>query len=694
MKKLFNLIFISLFSLLFFMVFLIYREQDISNMHNLFGFTNQYENGDIYFPDPLSEEQQNQVIQKVKAITEGHEIVVAFTHYEGPAEKTDHFHYYVNGEDDFIQQMVPSSVNIPANFSNSFSYLTTNFKDPNQAAIPFFTFYQDATYSIYPMADLMDSPEAMRFGFTYFFRDKVDSSYFESLFSSEFKEFQGEHQIVHHNAYNSNQALLKNTIYISLIVLALSITFVLFQISNALKEIAVLKLNGHQLKDILLYLFRKNIFLATSFAIVIPSILTIISFQTINERILKFLTQVLSINFLLVVCYVLIVLLSMFIIRYVRLSDLLKNKNINQLLTHFIYGALILTSIFVLPIINTSIEKLIGVGPYYLEQKSALKEAGSVYSIQEINDPKREWEFNQMDYAIGANNERNEEHIEIYNTLDSMDLIYRMSSNTIGGSNWDDEAMYLLYQINEKYFEEQAFYVNHEKISVADKRAINVFMDRNTAKKEDWRMDQFTQLKNVEIVIYLFDQTDYVSYDQEDYRNYDNEQAPIFVYTTHPEAFEPNITAGGIYFDEHRMKETEEYLNAVGVGEHLVFRSSKEEQEKLFTDFLYTVRLELLTFLPGVLCLIVLFIAFRRFYLIANQKKWQVLKSVGFRIFDLTDGYLVELVLLNLLIVVIQYIFLRSILWESVGLLVFLSLVNYLLMNRASKRVKINSLRG
>src|SRR5699024_4776232 len=178
--------FILLFILLFFMFFLIYREQDISNMHNLFGLTNQYENGDIYFPNPLSEEQQNQVIQKVEAITEEHDVIVIFTHYEGPAEKIVHFQYYVSGRDNFVQHMVPSSVNISTNFSKSSYYLTTDSKDPNQAVIPFFSFYQDAIYSIYSMPDLMDNSEAMRFGFTYFFKDKADRSSLENLFSSEF----------------------------------------------------------------------------------------------------------------------------------------------------------------------------------------------------------------------------------------------------------------------------------------------------------------------------------------------------------------------------------------------------------------------------------------------------------------------------------------------------------------------------
>lgn len=690
MKKLFNIIFISLFSLLFFMFFLIYREQDISNMHNLFGFTDQYENGGIYFQNPLSEEQQSLVIQKAERITEEHDVVVMFTHYEGPTEKTKHFQYYVSGKNDFIQEMTPSSVDIPPDFSKNTTYLTTDFKDSNPKAMPFFSFYKDATYSVYPMTNLIKKPEAMRFGFTYFFTDKEDSNYFEDLFSTTFKEYNGEHQIVHHEAYNSDQALLENTIYISLIVLALSTTFVLFQISIALKEIAILKLNGYQLKDILLYLFKENTFLTTLYAIIIPLVWTPISFQTINERVLQFLIQVLSISLLLVGFYILIVLLSMFIIRYVRLSDLLKNKNINQWLTHFIYGTLILTSIFVLPIINASVEKLIAVVPYYLEQQSNFKEAGDVYSIQEINDPKREWEFNQMDYAVGEDNKQNEKHIEIYNDLENMDAIYQMSPNIIGGSNWDDEAMYLLYQVNDKYFEEQAFYLDQDKIKVADKQAINVFMDRETAQREDWRVDQFTLLENVEVSIHLFDQVDYVVYDQEDYRNYDNEQAPIFVYTTHPEAFEPNITSGDVRFDGKKIRETKEYLDEKGIGEHLTFRSSKEEQEKLFEDFVYTIRVELMTVLPGLLCLIVLFIAFRKFVLLANQNEWRILKSVGFRTFDLTNGFLMELVLLNLFVVTTQYVFLGTILWGSVSLLVFLSLVSYLSMNQASKRIKIN----
>lgn len=690
MKKLFKIIFIALFSLLFFMVFLIYRELDLSNMHNLFGLANQYENGNIYFPNPLSEEEQNEVLQKAEILTEAQDVMIVFTHYEGPSEKINHFQHYVSGGDDLVQQMVPTSVNIPTNFSRGSSYLTTDRKDSDQEALPFFSFYQDGTYSIYPISALKENQEAMRFGFTYYFENPADSRHFERLFSSAFEDFNGEHQNVSHFAYDSDQALIDDTIYIMIIMLALSITFVLFQISNGLNEIAILKLNGYQLKDILLYLFKENFILVSIFALGVPVTLALLFFQAINERVFQFLGQVLSISLLLVCIYALIILLSLFIIRFVRLSDLLKNKNINHLLTHFTYGALILTSIFVLPIINTSIQELTGVLPYYLEQLNAFKEVGDVHRIEGMNDPDRKWEFNQLDYGAGVDNERNEKHFEIYQSLEKSEAIYRMSSNLIGAGDWEDPTMYLLYQVNEKYFEEQAFYIDGEKIHVQDKQVINVLMDQETAQKEEWRADHFTRLADVEVTVYLFDELDYIPYDQEDYRNYDNKQAPIFVYTAHPEAFEPNISASGVYFDGEQMKETENYLNTVGIGEHLIFRSTKEEEKLLKEQFFYAVRMELMRFLPGLLSLIVLLIAFGKFVLLANRKKWQILKSVGYRMFDRTKGYLFQLLLLNVLVIVAQYVFLGTILWGSIVLLVFLSLCSYLLMNRASQKIKIN----
>src|SRR5690625_4536046 len=250
--------------------------------------------------------------------------------------------------------------------------------------------------------------------------------------------------------------------------------------------------------------------------------------------------------------------------------------------------------------------------------------------------------------------------------------------------------MYLLYKINEKYFGEQAFYMDGEKIQILDKQSINVLMDQETAQKEEWYADHFTRLTDVDVVIYLYEEADYISYDQEDYRNYENKQAPIFVYTSHPEAFEPNITAAGVYFDGEQMKETEDYLNAVGIGEHLIFRSTKEEEKLLTEQFFYTVRMELMRFLPGLLSLVVLFVAFGKFVLLAKQKKWQVLKSVGFRTTDLTKDYLFQLILLNIIVIVSQYVLLDTILWGSVGLLVFFSLCSYFLLNQASIRIKIN----
>lgn len=692
MKRIFKIIFISLFSLLFLLVFMIYREQDLSNMYNLFGFTGEYENGDIYFNQPLSDQEKEQVIQKIQTITDENEVAVVFGYYEGTDEKTDHFHYYVSGNNTFIEDMVPLSTPLANDFSKGNRYLTTESDDVSEETIELFSFYQDAEYTLYPIQYIIEQPEAMKFGFTYYFNAAQDQKFYADLFDTAFEEFDIQNQSVHQHEYDSQQALKKNMMYISIIMLTISMLFILFQISDSLKEIAILKLNGYRLKDMLSYLFKDFILLNAAFSILIPMVLTFLFFRTINQRVLQFLGQLLLMSVLLASLYVVMVLVGILLVKYIQLSHLLKNKNINQSLSHFAYITLIATSILLLPIMSDSIQRVATAIPYYVEHASQLKQIEDVHYIQTFEDPNRAWEFNQMDYIMGNENERNNKQIEVYNHLDELNVLYRMSPVFLGGNEEESETVYLAYQMNQKAFNLQNFFVDGEKIEVENNQSINVFMDSDTYQKEAWRVDNFTSLVNVEVDVYLFDAYDMISFDLEEYQNFDNVKAPIFIYTTHPLSFEPTITSDGVYFDGQFLSQIEVYFKEVGLDEVVTLGTMKEEHQKLTDDFLYTLRTEGMLLLPGLLCLTVLFISFRKFVFLANERKWTILKSVGYRTVDLTSEYLLELVLLNVLILLVQFAFFQDIQWFSIGLLVAFSGMSYLLMNWTSHQLEIKRL--
>lgn len=692
MKKLFKVIFISLFSLLFFMVFLIYRENDLSNMHNLFGLPTDYQNGNVYFNQPLSEEEQERVIQKVKNITSEQDVIVIFNYNEMIEDRVVDFNYYVSGDNAFVEELVPLSEILNDNFSDNMKYLSTAQDKHDENQIEIFSFYNDADYTIYPIDYIFSQTEALNFGFNYYFVNEQDFTYFSNLFDSEFQEFNIQLQIGSYHQFDSQSALVSSVIYISFIMFALSIIYVLFQTSYSLKEIAVLKLNGYRIKDIISYLFKDTIQMNFVFAFLIPVLLIFIVFQTINLRIVRFLGVTILFSFLIAIFYFLAVLVGVVLVKYISLNHILKDRNINKRLANVAYITLILTSAFVLPMMSQSFQKLMSVGPVYVEISRNLRQMETIHYIKDLNNPNREWEFNSHDYFMDNTNEQNDKQAAIYHELDELGYIYRLDSQIIAGNDIDADNLYLSYSINQKYFNEQFFSINGQEIHVANDNAINVFMDVETFKNDQWGPENFTRLSNADVEIYLFDYVDYLPFDQEDYRDYSNASAPIFIYTTHSSAFMPSLTSGGIYFSGENMPELSNYLKKADMVDYLIFASLKDDREKLTEDLLYTLRQELMTTLPGLLCIIVLFISFRKFVLISNTKKWMIFRSIGYRRFDITKEYLVELVLLNAIINLIHFVVIQTVNIFTASLLLVLSVVSYIILNRAVKKLKINRL--
>lgn len=434
-KRLFYLVFISLFSLLFFVVFLIYREQDESNMFNLFGFTGQYENGQINFSQPIRGSTQREVIDRVKQITANEEVAVVFSLYEGPTDKIRDFRYFVSDRDGVVDEMLPEEVQVSPNFSQSQHYVTTDRTDQSEQAQYFQTFYTGADYHLYPIDAVVDYPEAMNFSFTYYFEDSADQKYYQDLFLDAFRDFDVQYSQVEHYEYEGNQALKAQMIYLSVIMLAISMVFILFQISNHLKNIAVLKLNGYYLKDITSHLFKSYVMANFMLAIVIPLIWTAVFFRAFNPRILTFISHLLILSLSLALLYLLALIIGVFLIKIIRLSHLLKNKNINEILTNFAYVTLILTGILVLPIISQSVEKATLAIPYYLEHAGRFSQIQDIYFVDSFHDPDRAYEFNDLDAILDAENEMNERHYQIYQDFVEHDLIYRAEPQIIAGND-------------------------------------------------------------------------------------------------------------------------------------------------------------------------------------------------------------------------------------------------------------------
>ena len=264
--------------------------------------------------------------------------------------------------------MLPNTIKLEKDFYNGEQYISNDSeKDKNK--IDLFTFYKGLTYEVIPFHYLEDNLDTLKYDLNVYFSAK-DRVLAESVIRDKFSDVNINVNTLSHTFYDRDEELEKSIIFISVIAFILFVLFILFTISYRIKDIAVLKLNGFKMTNILSYIFKADLVYSALAALLIPIVLSALIFRTLNLRIVAFNFVNIVVGFILVLIFIGLIILSTLVISRYRLSDFIKNKNINASLTTITYGLIILSTLVILPMIQKPMNELIETVRVYTQNKN------------------------------------------------------------------------------------------------------------------------------------------------------------------------------------------------------------------------------------------------------------------------------------------------------------------------------------
>lgn len=692
MKKVFRGILILIYSLLFFVVLNIFSENDRHNIYSNFGFNEQYDNVSMYFEEPLSNDQKVEVIKRVDRLAEMQDVAITVSNYITEDDMITGRQVYVAAQNNFVSEMLPNNIKLDQDFYRGHSYIS-NTETEDDHKINLFTFYKGLTYEMYPFHFLEDDLDIMQYNINIYF-DSNDRATIEKLIDEEFSDINTSLQTMSADIFNRNEELEKSVQSISIIAVVIFILFILFTISYNIKDIAILKLNGFKVRDILIDTFKSDLLYSVLLAILIPLILSLLVFQTVSSRLIEFNAINISVGFLLVAIFIGLIILSTLVISQYRLSDFIKNKNMNSILTKMTYGLLVLTTIVILPMVNEPINKLIETVQIYIEVKLNERNIDHIHAIQ-FNQENRNWEFDQFAYLSNEPNEKNQRQITIYDDLAEMDAIYHVRPTVISPQSVDFEELsdyqYAGYHVNGKYIEESDFLMNGEKVKIEDKHHLNILMDISTFESYAWQKNDFTY-NEIDATIYIFDNSDYLKLEHNRNEGYLNEEAPIFLYTENENLFVKNLSDGGFYIDDRKMTEINEYLSSENLENEMAFYKLNN-RSSVYTEGLFiTLQETSIQILPGLISLLAVFISFTNFHSLEKNREIKILKSLGYKPLTISKNYIIEIVILNAIFIGYSFVATENVNWKLVLYLFGLSVLMVSVYLTKIRQAKIKSI--
>lgn len=694
MKKVFKLIFVSIFFLLFFIILNVYIENDLYNIHSKFGFNNKYENTSISFNSQLEENEKLDILDKIESISLKNSIAIDFSNYKIEDDELKEIETYISSNDNFVREMLPVEFDLNSNFYDNNQIISSDDKIASDG-MDLYLFNDSITYTLIPMHHVKNDLQILNEKNITFYYDSSQKIEVSNTISNEFREYDYNLNYANNNIYDLNGGLSTSLIFISVISSLIFILFVLFTISVRLKDIAILKLNGYKIVDLIKQLFLRDLVFSIVLALVIPLAFSLIILGEFNLRILEFIKTTIGFGLILVIIFSFLMFLSSYIIKKYRLSDFLKNKNNNNILTNITYLLLIMTAIIILPSISDQVNNIKIFSQQYIELIRDSDRLKDIYNFNINDDGSGEWEYDIFSYSNGQNTNGNQNHIELYNDLSELGILYKFSSGIISSGNpinfADEEKLFLTYEINKNYFDSMEIEKDGLQIEIEDDKDVNILMDEKTYIQNEWSKDNFNYGVNAKI--YLYNQINYLKLEQNNLEEYSNSDGPIIIYTTNENVISKNLSNQGYFIDMSNEDIFYDYVSENNLEDIVDIKPSAEIIGEYNQGILYLLERSSITLLPGLISLFAVFIAYTNFYYLSKEKEIKVLKSLGYTLFDLVKQYLNEIILVNVIFLVFSLIIINNINVHLIGILTTISIIMTLYLIYKIKNTKVKEIK-
>ncbi|WIV11496.1 hypothetical protein [Proteiniborus sp. MB09-C3] len=418
MKKVYSLLIIIMTFSLFLIIFDIYSEREVSDTYNIYGLDDWEATSHIQFTTSIADMDDDVYINKLENLAKKHNVIIISDRIEKDGYNED-FVFYVypdkNMDELFNLNVTKRKAEKEENTIDRKFYSTNYELNPDYYI---HLINPKISVTIHPFSDLKQDSIQKYHPIRIFSHSQESVSDFNADILEEFAFASPDINEMHSHSFDYDEAFrnqIKVFFVLSSVLLCL---FMIFNISDEMKKIAIEKMHGFSNGRIALNLFSPII----SNTILMQVIATVLSFvfyiHKWNETVLDFMKEYLLALTIINTVFIGILIFVYLIVSFLRLPKLIKNYNFNNMLLNVTFFAKIIFAVMLIPMFSIGLKSLTTSIPYYFE----IKKVGEEYNgVLDIYANTMETRFDGYDIAKyiepGETDEVYDEHVHIYNQL-------------------------------------------------------------------------------------------------------------------------------------------------------------------------------------------------------------------------------------------------------------------------------------
>lgn len=418
MKKLYSLFIIIMTFSLFLIIFDIYSEREVSDTYNIYGLDDWEATSHIQFTTSIADMDDEVYISKLENLAKKHNVIIISERNERD-DYSEKFVFYVypdkNMDELFNLNVTKRKAEKEKNTIDRNIYSTNYDLNPDYYV---HLINPKLSVTIHPFSDLKQDPVQKYYPIRIFSHSQKNVSDFNADILEEFAFASPDIDEPHSHSFNYDEEFRNKVQVFFVLSSVLLCLFMIFNVSDEMKRIAIEKMHGFSNVQIALNLF----FPIISNAILMQVITTVLCFvfyiHKWNKTVIDFMKEYLVALVIINTVFIGILILVYLIVSFLSLPKLIKNYNFNNMLINVTFFAKIIFAVMLIPMFSSGLKSLTTSIPYYFEMKQVGEEYNGVLYIYANTIETRFDGYDIVKYIeTGETDEVYDEHVHIYNQL-------------------------------------------------------------------------------------------------------------------------------------------------------------------------------------------------------------------------------------------------------------------------------------
>lgn len=612
MRKILHIITILVNIVLFISVYFAYIEKDVSDIYNYFGLAEGRKSTILEFDASINQESETTFFSNLQSISDRNHVDFVFSNMD--YEKNSYEIYIFSNSD--VSETMKLETNQKLSFRNG-------DKDVYDNNTNLYLLNPDVKVILAPLSMMSDNYLLNK---PYMIIAEDDQHLNQAIY--ELSNLY-PNQFVRMDGYISDSFNLQNEIADAFRLLFTVSIFsylmiICYLISNEQKKIAILKLNGVSSFKCSIHLFAKQLLIDISLALFTLCGLFLWFIRVINSKTVLLIVQLFKGFAIQVGLFLIVIIISMILIRFQKLSSLIKGKNYNYLLMNFNYLIKLLLLVLLVPLNLTYLSKSIQnyqVVHYLQTNKKYYEDMLSLYyykpTVEGIKyDPS--WFFTDPD------NQTLKLYSDIFDSLDNNGAILcNPKLIEISKNN-----KYLGIEVNQNYLQHFNILDSNSNTIKLDTSEDIVYILADETHYEDVKnnIDLFYQFQS-EVQIIEVPSQSFVHFSL----NYITENLPktLIVYSNQALRFNKSFL-NNVYMYDTSEADIDKILESYDLNGKIEFQRIVENADELYKTEIKQFVLNILVFVSLELLFLFQILQFIYFYYHSYKQRITVKKLLGY----------------------------------------------------------------